>query len=186
MPRLPTIYDLPRWSTPWLSLSPFFVLPLLDFLHNSVENWSCSMPTPNLEAGDTAVIQADLVPDLRSNQTSMRFPLHGLLSAFLQEEKAYVYNLLSVWSSMISDLRFKPILDPWLRNQNPEFCCSFSWFLFSLCFTSLFSLDINRMSWKKPLIGSGAPQSHFCKHSGAPQSHFCKHKFGITCLVWPM
>lgn len=45
-------------------------------------------------AGDTAVSQADLVPDLRSNQTHRRFPLHGLLSAFLQEEKADMYNLL--------------------------------------------------------------------------------------------
>ena len=72
---------------------PFIHLPdgLFD---NSVENRSCSMPTPTLEAGDTAVSQADLVPDLRSNQTHRRFPLHGLLSAFLQEEKADMYNLL--------------------------------------------------------------------------------------------
>lgn len=60
----------------------------------TVENQSCSMPTPYLEPGDTAVSQADLLPDLRSNQTSRRSPLNGLLSAFLQEEKADVYNLL--------------------------------------------------------------------------------------------
>ena len=60
---------------------------------NSVENKSRCMPTPILEAGDTAVSKADMVPALRSNQTSRRFPLHCLLSAFLQKEKADVYNL---------------------------------------------------------------------------------------------
>lgn len=51
------------------------------------------MPAVNQEAGDTAASKEDTVPALRSSQISSRFPFQYLPSAFLQKEKADVYDL---------------------------------------------------------------------------------------------
>lgn len=48
------------------------------------------MPATKLEAGDTAVSKADMLPALRSNHTGGSFPFQCLSSAFPQKENADV------------------------------------------------------------------------------------------------
>ena len=135
MPRLPTIYDLPRWPTPWLSLSPFFVLQLLDFLHNwSLHSftwwfvwqlcWKPKLQHANSHPGNRRYSSESG----RSGSWSQEQPDSQEVSiawsslCFSSRGKGWcVQFAISVWNSVISDLGFKPFLVHDLGIKIPNF-----------------------------------------------------------------